>query len=89
MKQESIIKGFLQLGTLMVSLGGRVKDWVDFSVGVTKKEYGALNVLINRQVSYNGWFTKENVRQSLMALGARLSQAELESLGTMRLLFFR
>ncbi|MDG1777569.1 MAG: acyl-CoA reductase [Crocinitomicaceae bacterium] len=78
MKQENIIKGFLQLGTLMVSLGGN-KDWVDFSVGVTKKEYDALNVLINRQVSYNGWFTKENVRQILMALGARLNQAELET----------
>jgi hypothetical protein len=76
-KQESIIKGFVQLGTLMVSLG-KSEEWVDFSVGVTKKEYGALNMLINRQVSYNGWFTKENVRQSLIALGERLSQTELK-----------
>lgn len=78
MKQESIIKGFVQLGTLMVSLG-KNKDWSDFSVGVTKEEYDALNVVINRQVSYNGWFTKENVRQSLLALGERLNEAELKS----------
>lgn len=77
MKQESIIKGFVQLGTLMVSLG-KNEEWVDFSVGVTKEEYEALKVLINRQVSFNGWFTKENVRQSLLALGERLNEPELE-----------
>jgi len=76
-KQEHIIKGFVQLGTLMVSLG-KNEEWVDFSSGVTEKEYEALNVLINRQGSYNGWFTKENVRQSLSALGERLNQSELE-----------
>lgn len=61
----------------MVALG-KNEEWTDFSVGVTKDEYQALNVLINRQVSFNGWFTKENVRQSLLALGERLNQSELE-----------
>ncbi|MCH2230406.1 MAG: acyl-CoA reductase [Crocinitomicaceae bacterium] len=78
MKKDSIIAGFVQLGALMVSLGKNEK-WVDFSIGVTREEYEALNVVINRQVSYNGWFTKENVRQSLLALGERLNESELQS----------
>ncbi len=72
MKQEEIIKGFEQLGVLMTSLGEN-KDWEDFSVGVTESEYLSLQTVINRQVSYNGWFTKENVRGSILNLGRQLN----------------
>ena len=72
MKQEEIIKGFEQLGVLMTSLGEN-KDWENFSVGVTESEYLSLQTVINRQVSYNGWFTKENVRGSLLNLGSQLN----------------
>jgi hypothetical protein len=71
-KQEEIIKGFEQLGVLMTSLGEN-KDWEDFSVGVTESEYLSLQTVINRQVSYNGWFTKENVRGSILNLGRQLN----------------
>ncbi|MFT6280194.1 MAG: hypothetical protein ACJA0U_000311 [Salibacteraceae bacterium] len=76
MKQEEIIKGFEQLGVLMTSLGEN-KDWENFSVGVTESEYLSLQTVINRQVSYNGWFTKENVRGSLLNLGNQLNYSDL------------
>lgn len=76
MKQEEIIKGFEQLGVLMTSLGEN-KDWEDFSVGVTESEYLSLQTVINRQVSYNGWFTKENVRGSILNLGRQLNSSSV------------
>jgi len=77
-KQEEIIKGFVQLGKLMVSLGEN-KQWSDFSVGVTAKEYQQLEEVIARQINYNGWFTKGNVQQSLLALGLQLTEEKLTS----------
>ncbi len=76
MKQEELIKGFTQLGVLMRALGEN-KEWTDFSVGVTEDEYNDLQTIINRQVSYNGWFVKENVRKSLLALGTQLKEEQL------------
>lgn len=76
MKKEDIIKGLSQLGKLMIALGEN-REWEDFSIGVTADEYLQMQTIINRQVSFNGWFTKENVRQSLSALGERLNEGEL------------
>lgn len=56
---------------------GNEQEWVDFSVGVTKEEFNAMNTLINRQVSFNGWFTKENVRKALLNLGRELTVEKL------------
>lgn len=78
MKQQEIIKGFAQLGTLMRALGAN-EEWSNFSLGVTEQEYLELQTTVNRQVSYNGWFTKENVRQSLTALGNQLTEENLQS----------
>lgn len=76
MKQEVIIKGFVQLGKLMVFLGEE-RDWIDFNIGVTKDEYAQLQAVVNRQIAYNGWFTKESVQQSLKALGMQLTEENL------------
>lgn len=76
MKQQELIKGFAQLGVLMRELGQN-KDWNDFSVGVTETEYAEIQTLIERQFSFNGWFVKENVRQSLFALGSLLTEEQL------------
>ena len=76
MKQEAIIKGFLQLGKLMVSLGEE-REWQDFNLGVTKNEYEQLQLVVSRQIAYNGWFTKESVQQSLLALGMQLTEEQL------------
>lgn len=62
----------------MSNLGDSVV-WADYSTGVTKDEYASLEVLINRQMAYNGWFTKENVRQSLLALGEQLTEEKLSN----------
>ncbi|MBL4861701.1 MAG: acyl-CoA reductase [Crocinitomicaceae bacterium] len=78
MKREELIKGFHQLGKLMVALGEN-KEWENFSIGVAEKEYTQLQSVINRQISYNGWFTKENVRQSLKALGEQLTEESLSN----------
>ena len=56
---------------------GENKEWTDFSIGTTKEEYESLQTLINRQISFNGWFSKENVRKSLLELGLRLNKEEL------------
>jgi len=76
-KKQEIIKGFEQLGLLMQALGEN-KDWVDFSTGLTEDEYLEIQKVINRQISYNGWFTKKNVKQSLYALGIQLSMSNLD-----------
>ena len=60
----------------MIALGEN-REWEGFSIGVTADEYLKLQTVINRQVSYNGWFTKENVRQSLLALGQQLEVSNL------------
>ena len=60
----------------MTSLGEN-KDWDNFSVGVTESEYLSLQTVINRQLSYNGWFTKENVRGSLLKLSSSLIYSDL------------
>jgi hypothetical protein len=77
-KQEELIDGFVQLGALMKCLG-ESQEWKDYSVGVTEDEYLKLQTIINRQVSYNGWFTKENVKESLLALSGWLSKDGLST----------
>lgn len=58
---------------------GNNEEWTDFSVGVTRDEFDALNTLIHRQVSFNGWFTKENVRKALLNLGRELTEENLRN----------
>ena len=60
----------------MISLGNG-EEWKDFSLGVTKDEYHSLEVVINRQFALNGWFSKENVKSSMLALGDQLTPEKL------------
>lgn len=78
MEQSAIIKGFTQLGKVMVSLG-KGEDWGGFELGVTEAEYHKLVKTINQQIIHNGWFTKENVRKSLFALGSQLTEEQLST----------
>ncbi|MBI1837006.1 MAG: acyl-CoA reductase [Flavobacteriia bacterium] len=77
MKRERIIKGFVQLGKLMISLGNEY-EWKGFEVGTTEDEYNKLKEIVSRQFFYNGWFTKENVLQSLIALGGQLEEKKMK-----------
>lgn len=75
-ERNSWIKGFAQLGLLMRALG-RGEEWGGFVTGVTEEEYNSLQELVNRQVVYNGWFTRENVLRSLLAQGEWLREERL------------
>ena len=78
MKQKEIESGFVQLGILMRALGNK-DEWKDFTVGVTQSEYETLIEVVNRQFSFNGWFTKENVQKALINLGNQLTEENLAS----------
>jgi hypothetical protein len=74
---EKVIKAFAQLGKLMTHLG-EVHQWENFECGVTEVEYETLLRVINKQFVLNGWFTKENVFQSLSSLGRQLTYDKLQ-----------
>ncbi|MEY3238395.1 MAG: hypothetical protein RI883_2496 [Bacteroidota bacterium] len=76
MKQEELITGFTQLGSLMVSLGNEEK-WNGFISGVTEEEYENLISLVKKQFYFNGWFTNANVNGALIALGNQLTEEQL------------
>ncbi len=76
MKRENEISGFAQLGKLMTALGNE-KPWAGFTIGATEIEYQKLQGIIGKQFVLNGWFTKENVLQSLKALGNQLTVENL------------
>ena len=76
MKRENEIQGFVQLGKLMTALGNK-ETWSGFSIGSTEIEYQKLQEIINKQFVLNGWFSKENVLQSLSSLGNQLSKENL------------
>lgn len=58
---------------------GKKEEWKGFELGITADEYAKLNELILRQKAYNGWFTEDSVRQSLLALGNLLTEGGLKS----------
>lgn len=60
----------------MVQLG-KNELWTDFSLGLTEDEYEKLQVVINRQIHFNGWFSKKSVCESLLALGSQLTEDQL------------
>jgi hypothetical protein len=77
MKRNQWIRAFDALGNLMRLLGNN-QPWPGFNSGLTEEEYHSLQVLINKQVIHNGWFTPQNVRSAMLALGAQLEITKLE-----------
>ncbi len=76
MKRQELIKLFVQLGQTFGNIGSE-KEWSGFDSGITESEHDALNTLVARQMSYNGWFTKENVYQSFNAWSNLLTEEKL------------
>lgn len=76
MEKDNVIKAFAQLGKLMSHIATKQK-WENFDCGITENEYENLQRIINKQFVLNGWFTKENVFQSLNALGSQLTESNL------------
>ena len=60
----------------MTALGNE-ETWSGFSIGSTEIEYQKLQEIINKQFVLNGWFSKENVLQSLSSLGNQLTKENL------------
>ncbi len=76
MERNEIIKALDQLGKVFRALG-RAEDWAGTQLGVTEDEYLQLQTVINRQQVLNGWFTKDNVQQALLAHGENLTEERL------------
>ena len=77
MERNQLIRAFDALGNLMRLLG-EDQPWPGFNSGLTEEEYQDLQVLINKQVIHNGWFTPQNVRNALLSLGTQLKSEKLE-----------
>lgn len=75
-KKEDVIAGLVELGQVMSAFGNNEEANLteEFSTELVENT----TLIINRQKSYNGWFTKENVRQSLKSLGDLLNEVELK-----------
>lgn len=78
MKNTNAIRAFHQLSLVLDQLGSQ-HEWPGFQLGITEEEYQNLQALTNRQFHLNGWFTPENVRQSLSAWGRLLKEDNLEN----------
>ncbi len=78
MEQAVIIKGFTQLGALMRSIGGN-EEWSDFSLGITSDEYEEIQNLVIHERNNNPWFTEENVRKNILAIGVMLQEESLRN----------
>ncbi len=76
MNKEKTIEAFVKLGEIMRDLGNDL-SWRGYKSGVTEQEYDQLRELIKQEQIYNGWFTSENVRKSLLALAIQLTQDKL------------
>lgn len=78
MKKAEIIGLFAQLGKVCAHLG---KDlpWEQGILGLTQAEYEKISVVVNRQVIYNGWFTKENTQKALLDWSNLLTEDQMHS----------
>ncbi|MFO0494784.1 MAG: hypothetical protein ACK50Y_04570, partial [Flavobacteriia bacterium] len=77
MQQKDLTDAFERLGAIMTSIG-RGEQWPGYITGITEDEFNAFAGLVSKQFFYNGWFTANNVRKSLLSLGELLTQSELE-----------
>ena len=78
MEKNELIKTFVQLGTILTTLGER-KSWSGLNLGITEIEFKKLNEIVLRQKVLNAWFTEENVRNSLLALGSNMNEVSLNN----------
>ena len=76
MEKEKIEFALSRLGKLMTHFG-KSNDWTGFDLGITEEEHSSFNELIVRQKHYNGWFTEDMVRKSLLSLGGLLTENQL------------
>lgn len=76
MNLEERKNAFVQLGNVLKHFTSK-RDWTDHSCGLTKEEFESFNALILKSKVHNGWFTEENVRESIKGITSMLSEEKL------------
>lgn len=76
-ERNEIIAVFTQLGKVFAALAEE-RPWEDYSLGLNQAEYEQIQVLINKQPQYNGWFMKDSIRFTLKTWSEALTQTEME-----------
>ena len=77
MEKQTLIQGLLQFARLLSELGSN-NEYPGYQCGVTGEEYHSFNVAINKEHQANPWFSKENVRLSLLGIAELLEERGLE-----------
>jgi len=77
MNKAQVITTFDTLGKILLSIGNQY-EWSGYELGVTHDEYQALQVLVKRQYSLNGWFTEDAVLHTFRGWGEQLTKSNLE-----------
>jgi len=74
-KQQEIINGLVQLGEIMRAVADE-KPFQNFGT-ISEQQYLQIQTTINRQIHFNGWFTKKSVQFSLLSHGEMLQHDTL------------
>jgi hypothetical protein len=72
-RKEQLIQAFCQLGKIMEHVGNNL-PWKGYELGLTEIELDEINLVIQTQHHYNGWFTEELTRKSLRNLSSWLKE---------------
>jgi len=76
-KQEDIIKGFVQLGAVFSSLGMN-EPW-SIEKKISENSYNGFSVAIEREVFHNGWFEGSMIKKSLLGITSWLDLDTLKN----------
>ena len=76
MNKEQLIEAFCQLGKIMNHIGNNL-PWLGYEIGMTEIELEEINAVIQTQYHYNGWFTEELTRKSILNISLWLKATEL------------
>jgi len=75
-KKDQIEKSLAKLGEVMTHFGSNT-TWNGYETGLTEDEHIAFNELIENMKHYNGWYSEDMVRKSLLQHGSVLTQENL------------
>lgn len=76
MKKDQIEKTLAKLGEVMTHFGSN-RPWDGFETGLTEEEHIAFNELIENVKHYNGWYSEDMVRKSLLNHGELLKKENI------------
>lgn len=77
MKKDQIEITLAKLGEVMTHFGSN-RPWAGFETGLTEEEHNAFNELIEYTKHYNGWYSEDMVRNSLLNHGGLLKKEYLK-----------